>query len=101
MEWTPRWNYLDFLPAFLGAFQKNRQNLLTLALSLLMVSSHCLICGSVIVSGLYCHSCLWEIKKIRLRNEVDLDTWIEQNMHSSKKISFDENIKTLDSFNSP
>ncbi len=63
-----------------------------------MVSSHCLICGTVVVSGLYCHSCLWEIKRIRLRNEADLNSWMEDNMRSFRKASFYENIRTLESF---
>jgi hypothetical protein len=65
-----------------------------------MVSSHCLICGSVVVSGLYCHTCLWEIKRIRLKDEVDLDVWMQDNMQSSRKINYYDNLRTLDSFNS-
>jgi hypothetical protein len=66
-----------------------------------MVSSHCLICGDIVVSGLYCHNCLWEIKRIRLRNELDLDTWMEGIMQSSRKVPYYENLKTLESFSSP
>ena len=67
----------------------------------MMVSSHCLICGSVVVSGLYCHDCLWEIKRIRLRNEEDLDSWMDGNMHSgNKKVPYNETLRTLESFSS-
>jgi hypothetical protein len=66
-----------------------------------MVSSHCLICGEVVVSGLYCHNCLWEIKRIRLKNEEDLDTWMKGSMQSFRKIPYHENLRTLDSFSSP
>lgn len=65
-----------------------------------MVSSHCLICGSPVVSGLYCYSCLWEIKRIRLRNEEDLDSWMEGNMKSCRKVAYYDNLRTLDSFSS-
>ncbi len=65
-----------------------------------MASSHCLICGSVVVSGLYCYNCLWEIRRIRLRGESDLDTWMESNMKAARKISCDKNVRPLETFNS-
>lgn len=66
-----------------------------------MVSSHCLICGSMVVSGLYCHNCLWEIKRIRLGDEEDLDSWMEKNMQSGKRVAYYDNNRTLESFSSP
>lgn len=66
-----------------------------------MVSSHCLICGGIVVSGLYCFDCLWEIKRIRLREEEDLESWMEQNVQSSRKNQYYEKPRTLGSFSSP
>ncbi|MCL4333132.1 MAG: nucleotide-binding protein [Candidatus Thermoplasmatota archaeon] len=66
-----------------------------------MVSSHCLICGDIVVSGLYCHECLWEIKRIRLKNDVDLETWMRGSLQPGRKMPLQENTRTLESFSSP
>ncbi|MGC8645482.1 MAG: nucleotide-binding protein [Thermoplasmata archaeon] len=63
-----------------------------------MSSSHCLICGKTVVSGLYCYDCLWEIRKVRLKGEEDIDTWIEENMGNRRPVLQEDGVKTLDSF---
>lgn len=63
-----------------------------------MAGSHCLICGVPIVSGLYCYDCLWEMKRIRLRTDENLDSWMELNAQPSKRVRTDEESTTLDHF---
>jgi len=65
-----------------------------------MVSSHCIICGAIIVSGLYCHNCMWEIKRIRLNGEQDLESWIDDRLQPTRKAMRPENSTTLESFSS-
>ncbi|MCL4452228.1 MAG: hypothetical protein M1327_06360 [Candidatus Thermoplasmatota archaeon] len=37
---------------------------------------HCLICGGLIFSGLYCSSCFVEMRRIRTQDEPSFDEWL-------------------------
>ncbi|MEM0127818.1 MAG: nucleotide-binding protein [Thermoplasmatales archaeon] len=63
-----------------------------------MTTSHCLICGKSVVSGLYCYDCLWEIRRLRLEGEEDIDSWMEENIAKRRPVPPDSSILTIDSF---
>lgn len=65
-----------------------------------MTGSHCLICGAVIVSGLYCYDCKWEMKRIRLESDMDLQDWMDEHSHSSRKLRAYDGTKSLEYFSS-
>gem|GEM_PF-2461723 len=65
-----------------------------------MSGPHCLICGAPIVSGLYCNDCKWEMRRIRLKTDYDLDSWISESMEETKRVRACECVRPLDSFSS-
>ncbi|MEM0130332.1 MAG: hypothetical protein QW100_02715 [Thermoplasmatales archaeon] len=63
-----------------------------------MASSRCLICGKLVVSGLYCYDCLWEIRRLRLEGEQDIDTWMEENIRRRRPVPPEGYVVKIDSF---
>jgi len=49
------------------------------------VKHHCIICGSLIYSGMYCADCLDEISRARSIDEESLDEWLSRNRFLEKK----------------
>ncbi|CAC11161.1 hypothetical protein [Thermoplasma acidophilum] len=59
---------------------------------------HCIICGSIIYSGLYCSDCLSEIQRSRTIDDESFEDWLARTRESSNVKPDDKECMTLDSF---
>ncbi len=65
------------------------------------VKHHCIICGDLIYSGMYCSSCSREIGRARTLDEEALEEWVDRT-RSYKIIAMDyaRSCMILDRFSS-
>lgn len=63
------------------------------------VKHHCIICGTLIYSGMYCSSCSREIVRTRTLDDETLEDWITRIRFKFVKFtSVGSSIEPLDSF---
>lgn len=48
------------------------------------VKHHCLICGSLIFSGMYCSDCSREIMRVRTMDDESFEEWLSRNREARK-----------------
>ncbi|MCL5667843.1 MAG: nucleotide-binding protein [Candidatus Thermoplasmatota archaeon] len=61
---------------------------------------HCIICGGVIFSGMYCADCRREISRTRTTDDENFEDWLSRTRESRQHIcqADDDRIRHLDSF---
>lgn len=63
------------------------------------VKHHCIICGFLIYSGMYCSSCSREIVRTRTQDDETLEDWITRIRFKAVRFTYaGGNIKPLDNF---
>ncbi len=63
------------------------------------VKHHCIICGFLIYSGMYCSSCSREIVRTRTQDDETLEDWITRIRFKVVRFtSAGTNVKPLDNF---
>ncbi|MGC8992494.1 MAG: hypothetical protein ACP5JE_02890 [Thermoplasmata archaeon] len=60
--------------------------------------NRCIICGAPIREGtsMYCIDCLYEMKRVRLKDDEPLEEFIERNRENNVELKTHENVAKLE-----
>ncbi|MHB8395658.1 MAG: nucleotide-binding protein [Thermoplasmataceae archaeon] len=59
---------------------------------------HCVICSSLIFTGLFCSTCTVEIHRARTAEDQPFDEWLNSNRNQRRSGSDERNTVRLDNF---